>query len=285
MKKLIFFFFFLPFITHAQINPGAYFQVVKEYSILEEMPNYYLLADSVLLRKCPSKDCTAVDVAPIGTRLTLLAKSANKDTLNGLVSEWYQVQTDAHKAWVWGGFIAQQAFGSNGDPDVKFVMGWKSQKELTRTFQIRALRFGKEIDRLTFPAWANRVYPNDIQNLGNKGLPVDDVISFRFPCEGGCGCQTAESIIFWDGQKLHHADALTGTGDAWASGGHYFIYPSDMEGIRGTLIRVYQGYEDTEYKNGKERHKNSTKKTYLRWNGKKLVPTGRKTEELYYYQK
>lgn len=286
MKKLLFLFAFIPCLSFAQFNPNFYFNTVKDYGAEAAVPAYYLLADSVLIRDCDSKTCTAIDMVTIGTRVIILEKSTKSEVWNGVSSHWYKVKTKKTTGWVLGIFIAQRAFGSNGDPTVKFLMGWGKASENERSYQIRAIRYGKQIDQLEVRALTYGVYPDQIRNLGNKGMPVDDVISIDFPCLGGCGCQTGETVVFWDGQKLHHVDDLKGTGDAWASFGTRFIYPSDMDGIGGTIIKVFQGYVDTVLdENGQERHKNGIKKSYYKWNGSKLVLADIKTEEIFYYPK
>ena len=61
--------------------------------------------------------------------------------IKGIISHWYFGQSDNKKGWIWGGNIAQRAFGSYGDAAVKFLGGRaKIEKDVRSTYQIIALK-------------------------------------------------------------------------------------------------------------------------------------------------
>jgi len=126
-----------------------------------------------------------------------------------------------------------------------------------------------------------------VQNHGSRGLKnVDDVITLEVPCVGGCGCATGDVVVLWSGGRFHHVTDLMGSPDGAYSSGSSFLYPSDMEGSPGTIIKVTSTFDDAplqamEYGNPKELTRIVIRE-FLAWNGRQLVPTGRPTEERRY---
>ncbi|MEZ4739318.1 MAG: hypothetical protein R2818_08150 [Flavobacteriales bacterium] len=185
--------------------------------------------------------------------------------------------------WVWGGHIAQRSFGSTADATVKFVGGidhiTPSDTGVTdHGYRIVALQNGKELDRIVVRSFAHGF--DEVNNQGDLGVPlVDDIITLRVPCIGGCGCTTGEVVVFWSGGKFHHVADLMGSPDGAFSTNVSFIHPSDMEGIASTIIRVTSDYQDAPEDEDTSYITRFVRREYLRWDGKALVPSGRATEE------
>ncbi|MBL7964663.1 MAG: hypothetical protein JNM31_12570 [Flavobacteriales bacterium] len=256
----------------------------------EEMEPAYVLGNDVALRAMPNVQGGLVSTLSAGSNVWLEERGADTLVVHGIGSTWYRVTTGKHEGWVWGGHIAQCAFGSTTDPTVKFVGGIDHitlpDTGLTDFFyRLVALRNDKELDRLVVRsfAWGFGM----VQNLGNRGLKnVDDVITLEVPCVGGCGCTTGDVVVFWSGGKFHHVADLMGSPDGAYSSGSSFLYPADMEGVPGALIKVTSTYDDAPEETLEETNPKEIKRIVIReflaWNGLQLVPSGRPTEELRY---
>ena len=244
---------------------------------------HYALADSVNIRKCPTLNCEKTGILRIGQRMILKKMSEKIDTINEIKSYWYKIQTENNSGWIFGSFIAQQAFGSVSDPSVKFVYGLKgfdhNENWSIKIYQIRAIKNNKEIDRIEFPIYTT--YINSIKTIGNQGLNnLKDVIVIDIPCVGGCGCTTGELVIFWNGEKFSKVEELLGSADAWASDSKRFIYPTDMEGIENTIVKVSELYIE---EISEDKIKRGITKEYFKWNGNELISDlTKKTEEKSY---
>ncbi|MBQ0769286.1 MAG: SH3 domain-containing protein [Bizionia sp.] len=179
----------------------------------------YLLADNVALRDCPATQCQKLTTLPIGLKVRLLEKSDNIITINGVSSRFYRVKVGPDTGWVWGGLIAQKTLVSKVDPSVLFVFGQKGVKQSTDAdslihYQIRAVKHGKEIDRLTI---ANREldYEN-VVNLGTKGLKnVDDVIGLTEATGDSCDVTLNTLYVLWNNNTLKKANILAGVSDSF----------------------------------------------------------------------
>ena len=240
MKYLTLIFTFISLLVQAQEETDLSFPLAHEYI---EKTHAYLLADEVNLRDCASKDCEKIAVLSIGSKLTLLERSEAIETINGIRSNWYKVDSGQAKGWVWGGLIATYSFGSYMDPTIKFVAGLEKKTEEGYYCQIRAIRDEEEVSRISIKSFAHEI--GWIKNIGKMGMEnIDDVIHIEIPCVGGCGCTAGNVVVFWDGAKLHFVDNLMGTADGNYSEYVDFIYPADMEGRKGILIKQIMTYED-----------------------------------------
>ena len=263
----------------------------SEHLFSEEMEPAYVLGNDVAVRATPDLQGGLVATFSAGTKVWLEDRGADTLVVHGIGSTWFRVKAGEHEGWVWGGNIAQCAFGSTTDPTVKFVGGINhivrptGEDRIDFAYRIVALRNGTELDRLVVRsfAWGFGM----VQNLGNPGLQnVDDVITLEVPCVGGCGCSTGDVVVFWSGGKFHHVTDLMGSPDAEYSSGSSFLYPSDMEGSPGMVIKVTSTYDEAplqamEYGNPKELTR-IVLREYLAWNGQQLVPSARPTEERRY---
>jgi hypothetical protein len=257
----------------------------------EEMEPAYVLGNDVAVRATPDQQGGLATTLSVGTKVSLEERGADTLVVRGIGSTWYRVKAGAQEGWVWGGNIAQCSFGSTTDPTVKFVGGIdhivrpNAVDRIDFSYRIVALRNGKELDRLVVRsfAWGFGM----VQNHGSRGLKnVDDVITLEVPCVGGCGCATGDVVVLWSGGRFHHVTDLMGSPDGAYSSGSSFLYPSDMEGSPGTIIKVTSTFDDAplqamEYGNPKELTRIVIRE-FLAWNGRQLVPTGRPTEERRY---
>jgi hypothetical protein len=268
--------------THAQAPPQIGHLVThltsNRFLIPEYAPPSYLLADDVSLRKCPGTSCEVLAQLPIGSALILLEESTDTIIINGIRSPWYKTKFGGQTGWVWGGMIAQFAFGSQTDPSVKFVAGYEKMvyedERWRRYMQVRAFRKGEQLDKISVrcPAWEF----DWVKNLGPCGLKnLSDIIDVGVACSGGCGCRGGDLLWAWTGSKFILMDEQMGTSDGEFSDGSHFIYPTDMEGIPGTLIKVVRSVNDTEVLRAKNKLEQIQTLEFYYWAGEKLVRSGR----------
>jgi hypothetical protein len=292
---LLLFVLFFAFSARAQVQADIRLYTADGYLFPDEAPFHYVLGDGVSFRDCPSDSCNILSLLEIGTRLTLLAESDSVSVFNGLSSKWYQADVAGKTGWVWGGWIAQQAFGSQTDPDVKFVAGYEkvirepAENRFGQYYQIRAIRKGEQIAKIVLKSFAWEL--GGVQNIGPKGLDkLDDILLLNVPCTGGCGCLTGDMVIFWANDKFHYVADLKGSPDAEYSQYQDFVFPSDMEGEKGIIIKRSGGYEDPpEDEAGQLEYQHKVKRSilteYFIWNGSNLVPSGRKSHRETYWLK
>lgn len=262
-----------------------------DHLFTEEMDPAYVLGSGVALRAMPDMEGALVATLSVGTRLSLEERGPDTLVINGIGSTWYRARAGDREGWIWGGHIAQRIFGSTADPTVKFVGGIdhivrpNGVDRIDFSYRIVALHAGKELDRIVVRSFAWGF--GEVKNNGNRGLKnVDDVITLEVPCVGGCGCATGDIVVFWSGGKFHHAADLMGSPDGAYSSGTTFIYPADMEGVPGTVIKVTSTYEEAPLEPLEEGNPDELTRIvireYLTWNGQALVPGDRPKEERRY---
>jgi hypothetical protein len=269
------------------VSPGFSQQVDVVFTTLEEQIQHaesyhYVFGDSVNVRRKASKSSEKTGVLAIGQRIRLETRSEKIDTINGIKSHWYKIQTEELSGWIFGGFIAQQAFGSLSDTRVKFVSGVKRFQYLDGgmypVHQVIAIQNNRILDVLEDPVFSYHF--GEIRTLGSVGLALKDVLEIRVPCHGGCGCTAGELVVFWNGEKFSKVEELLGTADAWASESVDFIYPTDMEGIEHTIVKISDFFVK-EISNKKV--KRGITKEFFVWNGSALVPDpSRQTQKRFY---
>ena len=276
----------LPLLSTAQEDvPTVHHTPRGNYLFPQETQREYILRSDVAMRTAPIASAGLVAPLSAGAPVTIEERSAEELQLQGLTSAWYRVVSGSNTGWVWGGHIAQRSFGSNTDATVKFVGGidhiTPSDTGIAdHSYRIVALRNGKEVDRIVVRTFAHGF--DEVNNHGNLGVPlVDDIITLRVPCIGGCGCTTGEVVVFWSGGSFHKVADLMGSPDGAYSTNVSFIYASDMEGIATTIIRVISDYQDPpDDENANMSYiTRFVRREYLRWDGRKLGPSGRATEE------
>ncbi|MFT5981399.1 MAG: hypothetical protein ACI898_002179 [Flavobacteriales bacterium] len=238
----------------------------------------YLLADNVSLRSGPSKDSKVIASLPIGTELVLYEASQEMYVSSGIESQWYKTKHNGKEGWIWGGLLASYSLGSNADPSVKFLGGLIGEKfdeewgANRRIYQIRAVRDGKEIDRIDLLTFGHTF--SQLTNVGNRGVDVDDILYLHVPCDEGCGCYTGDIVVFWNEGKFNHVADLIGSADAYYSTSVGFIFPSEMEGKAGYIIKRLNDYDDSEELFEKGVILRYIEDSYWIWDGTKLVDSG-----------
>ncbi len=280
MKNVVVFLLlcFLQLVSDAQENIMVIWPTVENYISETAYGFQYALADNISLRTAPTTESTVLTTIPIGTGLVFYKVSSEPYLFKGIESCWYLTKYNGKEGWVWGGLFASYAGGSMADPSVKFLAGtdgkvwdeeWGSYR---RTYQIRAVRNGKEIDKIVVTSFAWSF--GQLVNKGNQGLAVDDILMLEVPCDGGCGCSTGDIVIFWDGTKFHHVADLIGNADGDYSSYVGFIFPSQMEGREGMIIKRVSDYEDSDEMFERKVILRYDEDTYWEWNGTELVDTG-----------
>jgi hypothetical protein len=253
----------------------------------EADPAYVLFTDAPVHTE-PAMNAPVVLKASAGERVEVLDVVQDTLELLGIRSHWYSVALRGAEGWTWGGNLAQRSFGSQGDPNVKFVAGIDhvTPSDTGRhdfSYRLVAVKDGRELDRIVVRSFAWEF--EEVRNNGSCGLRnVDDVITLSVPCVGGCGCTTGEVVVFWSGGRFHHVADLMGTPDAEFSENVVFVYPADMEGEANTIIRATSTYEEpeTEEEVPARSITRILRREYLRWDGKALVASGREMEERRY---
>jgi hypothetical protein len=271
---------FLALTSFGQRGADIMFATQDAYVFPEEVPFGYLLADEVSLRSCPSDTCGLQAILRIGSRLSILEQSDTIITLSGIRSYWYKVKTENRSGWLWGGFIAQQSFGSHVNPEIKFVSGYEEERmdnkmrRPAKYYQIRAFKANEQLDKIVVRSFAWDF--GEVKHIGNKGLNnVDDIFEIHVPCTGGCGCSTGEIYVFWNGHKFYHVADVIGMADGEYSEYENFVFPSDMEGIPGIIIKQSGRMMESEMEREVIRE-------FYEWTGAELQMSKKKPERYTY---
>lgn len=257
-----------------QTQPEVHFTVDPDPIASHEVAYRYLLGHKVFLRKTPSKKGKKLTLLNIGTPLVLTQKSKSYEEIDGIRSHWYHVIAGEYKGWVWGGLIGQETFGSQANYDVKFVYGLErfktSDSLVEEKYQIRAFRNGMQLDKIVFDGHQSN--PLEIKNIGNKGLfNVEDIITLQV-ADAKRGSNQGRMYIFWNNGKFSYVANLIGKVEPNYTKKESFIFPSDMEGKKSTIIlktRIMDKTRSLEDKTLKEASEVTT--TMYTWNGYKLT--------------
>ncbi len=258
----------------AQNAPEVQFEIMSIETPVEELSYEHLLAHKVFLREKPSLKGKKVAVLDIGTKLVLREKSLYDTEINGIKSNWYRVNTGDQTGWIWGGMIAQKAFGSEADYKVKFVYGYESstinEMGVAETkYQLRAFKNGFQLDKIVLDSLA--AVPSEIMNIGNKGIfNVEDIITLGL-VDTKSGREIGKSYIFWNNGKFTNVANLIDYSDASYSKTETFVFPSDMRGIKSTIklrtvILDKKMAPENALANGTKKFSTS----FYTWNGYKL---------------
>lgn len=257
--------------------------VQHETSVLAISPDY-IINDNTPLRSDSNVNAPLLKVLPIGSICYLIGQAKTDTvTVSGLQSQWYKVKADGYIGWIWGGNIAQYVFGSNVQPDVKFLIGYGAQEKIdngngyeyvSNMVHIKAVRGNKLIDKIAMPMWP---YYFDASILGSNGVDnVHDMITIHAPCVGGCGCSTGDTYVFWDGKKLHDVIYVGGVADADYSEWTNIQFPSNAAGEKGYIITYRDSVVDSrevgEYDDSYNIIKRGVTINHYKWNGEKLMP-------------
>lgn len=253
-------------LTCAQDNRYQYFEVGSKYQ---------LIGDSVNLRASSTTQSGIVTKLPIGTTLTILAKTEVTITLSNMKSNWYQVkasfENERFEGYLPGKFIAPAALTDEEPGSIQFVYGIQKiekRKYFDKLFiQIRSYVDYKETDKLVIEGVGSLSTSNTLKSLGNKGLDnVREIITLDFS-DDFCGGAFGTAYIFWDGKKMHHVSTLQEGFDAPCYDAKTYTFPEDEKGQAGKIIYTNEsGCEDEEYQEETEKIER-----HYQWNGEKLV--------------
>jgi len=251
--------------------------------LFEKKQVVYLLGDSINVRKTPGTNGAVVTRLPIGTRVTILEKSREASRINNILMPWYLVEFNGkQQGYIWGGKLALNSFRSNKNPDIAFHFGIDkkgNEEGAYAEFQIRVEKDHKELQRLNFKAFGTEYKRHVCSNISNKGLSgVDDILQVDGYGES-CGDNAGAMIFFWTGTELIYVDQLYDYVDGGYFGRQFFVYPSDMEGEKETVIKKEQVgeivFEEGQTYATWDSHNvvyEKNESTRLRWDGKKLQP-------------
>ncbi len=257
-----------------QTAPEVHFETISNDTPVHELSYKHLLAHKVFLREKPSLKGKKVAVMDIGTKLVLREKSLYDTEINGIKSNWYRVDADGQSGWVWGGMIAQEAFGSEADYKVKFVYGYESSRVnemgiVETTYQLRAFKNGNQLDKIVLDSLT--ALPSEVRNIGNKGIfNVEDIITLGL-VDSASGNEMGTSYVFWNNGKFTNVANLIDYSDASYSKNEHFVFPSDMQGIKSTIklktvILDKKMTPESALAQGHKKYRTS----YYSWNGYKL---------------
>ncbi len=222
----------------AQNTPEVQFETMHTETPEAELQYEYLMAHKVFLRAKPSVKGKKIGILNIGTPMVLWEKSKNTEQLNGIKSNWYRVTAGTQTGWVWGGMIAQKAFGSEADYRVKFVYGLEASSInehgiAENRYQLRAFKNGHQLDKIVLDSLVST--PCAVENIGNKGLfNVEDIIKLDV-ADKHTGANIGKSYVFWNNGKFTNIANLMDYSDAFYTKTESFVFPSDMEGTRSTV--------------------------------------------------
>ncbi len=257
-----------------QTAPEVHFETMDPATPLEELSHEYLMAHKVFLREKPSLKAKKLTLLNIGTQLVLWEKSQNSDEINGIKSNWYRVNAGDQTGWVWGGMIAQKAFGSEADYRVKFVYGYESSTTdelgmVETKYQLRAFKNGFQLDKIVLDSL--HAIPANIENIGNKGIfNVEDIIALGLE-DPRSGSEVGTSYVFWNNGKFTNVANLIDYYDVAYTKTESFVFPSDMEGIRSTVaLKTVITNHEVSPENGMVRNTPSYTTSFYTWNGYKL---------------
>jgi hypothetical protein len=244
---------------------------------------FYLLADSVNVRKTPELKGKLVTQLPIGTPVKILSQSREITELNNVRMYWYEVQFGgSKKGYVWGGKIAKTSFRSSSDHDLVFHFGidraqrpgWHGEDELA-VYQIRSERNGKQQERIELDGFGYTMKSHTLTNYGNKGLqPIDDIFYFEGQAEA-CGDEAGAIVLFLVEGKMKQVKRLAYYADVPVFSYDYLYFPSDMEGKKDRIVFRHESGEWVESDDpsdpGYTRY-DEQETTVYKWDGEKLVP-------------
>ena len=178
------------------------------YTTSAQKASQYLLGDDVALRDCASIQCEKLTTLKIGTNVRLLAKSESPQTINGITSRFYKIKMGPQIGWIWGGLISQNTMVSQMNPEIKFVFGeagmdYKGYKR----FQIRAVKNGKEVDRIFVKS---ETIHHDLVSIINKKNNTygADVIMLCNPDAASCDVTSTNAYVVFKNNKLVQTTSL-----------------------------------------------------------------------------
>lgn len=236
----------------------------------------YILFDSINTRETPSLQGKIVTKLPIGTQVTIKGKSTNCLYLNGITIPWYKIEFGKNQiGYIWGGKLSLAAEKSAKNTKTLFLFGIEKAGINHLFYTVKAIQNNKEISSVTINGFTGILKDHRFELLSNKGLEnVDDIINIHGYSEF-CGDDSGQHVLFWGKEKLQYVELLKSGFDAPYFYTESFVYPSEIEGEKGVILKhVYSGeysedYEDDWGNPSILLSEDSYKK--FKWNGTVLI--------------
>ncbi len=209
----------------------------------------YLLFDSINIRETPSLQGKIVAKLQIGTQVRIIGKSPNCLYLNGVTIPWYKIEFGKNQeGYIWGGKLSLAAEKSAKNIKTFFLFGIEKGGSNHLFYTVKAIQNNQELSSVTVKGFTGILKEHTFELLSNKGLDnVDDIITIRGFGEF-CGDDSGQHVLFWAKEKLHYVEVLHSGFDAPYFYTESFVYPSEIEGEKGIILKhVYSGEYNDDY--------------------------------------
>lgn len=236
----------------------------------------YILFDSINIRETPSLQGKIVTKLQIGTQVTIKGKSTNCLYLNGVTIPWYKIEFGKNQeGYIWGGKLSLAAEKSAKNIKTLFLFGIEKGGSNHLFYTVKAIQNNKEVSSLTINGFTGILKDHTFELLSNKGLEnIDDIINIHGYSQF-CGDDSGQHVLFWAKEKLHYVELLHAGFDAPYFYSEAFIYPSEIEGEKGLILKhvcsgeYNDGFEDDWGNPAIILSEDSYKK--FKWNGTSLI--------------
>jgi hypothetical protein len=209
----------------------------------------FILFDSINIRETPSLEGKIVTKLRAGTQVRIIGKSTNCLYLNGVTIPWYKIEYGKNQeGYIWGGKLSLAAEKSARNINTLFLFGIEKAGSNHLFYSVKAIQNNKEVSSVTVKGFTGILKEHTFELLSNKGLEnVDDIICIHGHGEF-CGDDSGQHILFWAKEKLHYVEVLHSGFDAPYFYTESFVYPSEIEGEKGIILkRVYSGEYNDDY--------------------------------------
>jgi uncharacterized protein YgiM (DUF1202 family) len=209
----------------------------------------YILFDSINIRETPSLQGKIVTKLPIGTQVRITGKSTNCLYLNGVKIPWYKIEFGKNQeGYIWGGKLSLAAEKSAKNTKTLFLFGIEKAGSNHLFYTVKAIQNNKEVSSVTVKGFTGILKDHSFELLSNKGLEnVDDIINIH-GYGGFCGDDSGQHVLFWAKEKLHYVELLHSGFDAPYFYTESFVYPSEIEGEKGIILKhIYSGEYSDDY--------------------------------------
>jgi hypothetical protein len=196
----------------------------SSYNDLKSGSKAHIFGTQIKLRSESNTSSEVVITLDIGTPITILSKTTDTLTYNGILSHWYKIETASNTGFVLRSFISIY-----------------SKKIGSKTLLINPIRKGKDDYAEVKIVNSGQLQNSHVYLLsnpdftvivsGNKGLTeLQNIICLSYIGEA-CGINDGDLYLFYDGTSLVKALETNSYGD----GGIYWIseeltFPEDKEG-------------------------------------------------------
>ena len=230
------FFSFLPVFSFAQDEEETERQDTLQLFQRDDIS--FILFDSINIRKTPSLQGEIVTKLQIGTQVRIIGKSTNCLYLNGVTIPWYKIEFGKNQeGYVWGGKLSLAAEKSAKNIKTLFLYGIEKAGNNHLFYTVKAIQNNKEVSSVSLKGFTGILKDHTFELLSNKGLEnVDDIINIHGYGEF-CGDDAGQHVLFWAKEKLHYVELLHSGFDAPSFYSETFVYPSEVEGEKGFILK------------------------------------------------